>query len=35
VRIPALGQEGQVLHDRVFDREYLQKLQSDATGDHT
>jgi cytoskeletal protein RodZ len=34
VHIPALGREGQVLHDVVFDREYLQRLQpTTTTGD--
>jgi cytoskeletal protein RodZ len=28
VRIPPLGHEGQVLHDRTFDREYLEKARS-------
>jgi cytoskeleton protein RodZ len=27
VRIPPLGREGEVLHDRVFDRDYFQKAQ--------
>jgi transcriptional regulator with XRE-family HTH domain len=30
VRIPSLGREGQVLHDRVFDREALEKLKTAA-----
>src|ERR1700682_499561 len=30
VRIPTLGREGKVLHDRVFDRDYLQKAQATA-----
>lgn len=30
VRIPPLGHEGKVLHDRVFDRDYLQKAQVTA-----
>ncbi len=30
VRIPPLGREGMVLHDRVFDRDYLQKAQVTA-----
>ncbi len=30
VRIPPLGREGKVLHDRVFDRDYLQKAQVTA-----
>lgn len=34
VRIPPLGPEGKVLHNRVFDRDYLRKAQ-EQPGDHT
>ena len=34
VHIPTLGREGQVKHDVVFDRDYLQKAQN-GSGDHT
>jgi cytoskeletal protein RodZ len=31
VHIPPLGREGQVLHDRIFDRDYLQKARAAGT----
>lgn len=31
LHIPPLGREGQVLHDRIFDRDYLQKARAAGT----
>jgi len=31
VHIPPLGRQGQVLHDRIFDRDYLQKVRAAGT----